>query len=87
MTVLVSPSLNANGADRPLGFAVSVDSQTPQALYFIPKASSGSLPSGWDGTDGFVANSIVSVPCVFTAAPGAHTLKVRAFFVARFNHS
>lgn len=78
VTTLVSPSLNANGKDRPLGFAVQIDSLDAQVKYFIPAAASGTLPAGWDGTDGFVANSIVSVPTTFTGVqPGKHTLKVR----------
>jgi Gylcosyl hydrolase family 115 C-terminal domain len=74
--VLVSPSLNGYGNSRPLGFATQVDSDTPQAQYFIPIAAPGQLPAGWDGNDGFVANSIVSVVSNHTAVPGTHTLKV-----------
>jgi len=74
--VLVSPSLNGYGNDRRIGFAAQVDSDAPQALYFIPIAASGALPAGWDGNDGFVANSIVSVVSKHAASPGAHTLKV-----------
>ncbi|KAF8889120.1 hypothetical protein BD779DRAFT_1662212 [Infundibulicybe gibba] len=77
VTTLVSPSLNANGVDRPLGLAIQVDNQTPVAKYFIPPAVPGTLPDAWDGTDGFVANSIVSVVTNFSGInPGAHTLKV-----------
>ncbi|KAF8586413.1 glycoside hydrolase family 115 protein [Ramaria rubella] len=74
--VLVSPSLNGYDNSRPLGFATQIDSDTPQAQYFIPIAAPGDLPDGWDGNDGFVANSIVSVVSQHSAAPGAHTLKI-----------
>ncbi|CAL1698338.1 unnamed protein product [Somion occarium] len=75
-TTLVSPSLNAFGPDRPLALAIQVDSQAPQTNYFIPSAPEGALPDAWDGLDGFVANSIVSVVTSFPAPPGAHTLKI-----------
>ncbi|TCD67740.1 hypothetical protein EIP91_011982 [Steccherinum ochraceum] len=72
----VNPSLNAFGPDRPVAVAIQVDSQPAQTSYFIPPAPSGSLPAAWDGADGFVANSIVSIITNFAAPPGAHTLKI-----------
>jgi hypothetical protein len=76
-TVFVSPSLNALGNDRPLRIAVQVDSQDAQTTQFIPDAAPGQLPDAWDGVDGFVANSIVSVNGLWTnIEPGAHTLKI-----------
>ncbi|EIN14686.1 hypothetical protein PUNSTDRAFT_96714 [Punctularia strigosozonata HHB-11173 SS5] len=77
VTTLVSPSMNANGDDRPLSLAVQLDDSAPQATKFMPLAAAGATPDGWDGLDGFVANSIVQVKNTFTGiAPGAHTLKV-----------
>ncbi|KAI0826133.1 hypothetical protein BC629DRAFT_1276143 [Irpex lacteus] len=76
VTTLVSPTLNANGDDRPVGFAVSIDSGEPQTNYFIPSAIPGNLPDAWDGLDGFAANNIVFVNNTFPLAPGAHTLKI-----------
>ena len=73
---MVAPTLNAYGQDRPVGLAVSIDDLAPQTTYFIPPAVPGSLPPQWDGTDGFVADSMVVVPNNFSIAPGAHTLKV-----------
>ncbi|KAF4586297.1 hypothetical protein EYR38_010572 [Pleurotus pulmonarius] len=74
VTTLMSPSLNANGLDRPLGVAVQIDSLTPQTKYFIPPAVPGALPSEWNA---FVANSIVPVQTSFTGLqPGTHTLKI-----------
>ncbi|KAK7447067.1 hypothetical protein VKT23_014279 [Stygiomarasmius scandens] len=70
----VSPSLNANGADRPLGFAVQVDDLSIQSSYFLPPAPAGKLPSVWGD---FVKNSIVPVQMTFSGvSPGAHTLKI-----------
>lgn len=76
ITTLVSPSLNTGGADRPIALALQVDSQTPQTMYFIPPGPPGEEPPQWNGPDGFVANSIVSVNTTFEASPGAHTFKV-----------
>ncbi|TCD68567.1 hypothetical protein EIP91_010492 [Steccherinum ochraceum] len=73
VTTYVSPSLNAFGEDRPIGFAVSVDSSAPQSNYFIPPAAPGSEPDAWND---FVAESTVTTANIFTAAPGAHTLKI-----------
>lgn len=76
VAALVAPSLNALGADRPIGLALQVDSQPPKTSYFMPMAAPGALPAAWGGLDGFVANGVVSVTANFTAPPGAHTLKV-----------
>lgn len=76
VTVLVSPSFNGYGDDRPLAFATQVDNDTPQTHKFFPPAIPGGLPAAWDGNDGFVANSIISVPSTHTAAPGTHTFRV-----------
>ena len=73
VTTYVSPSLNAFGPDRPIGFAVQVDSQAPQTNYFIPPAPAGSLPDAWNQ---FVSDSIVLTSNSFTADPGAHTVKI-----------
>jgi hypothetical protein len=79
VTTLISPSLNANGEDHPLKFAVQVDDQEPQVKQPIPGvAKAGDNPPGWGGPDGFVANAIVSVPSTFLVSPGKHTLKVRS---------
>ncbi|KAF5366744.1 hypothetical protein D9758_006544 [Tetrapyrgos nigripes] len=69
-----SPSLNGNGNDRPLGFAVQVDDLAIQSSYFMPPAAPGQLPSVWND---FVANSIVPVTMTFEGVePGTHTLKI-----------
>lgn len=80
MTVYVSPSLNANGADRPLGVAIALDGEVLSS-YFIPPAAPGVLPAVWGGYDGFVANSIVPISLSFAGMkPGAHNLKVSHTF-------
>ncbi|KAJ3557630.1 hypothetical protein NM688_g1372 [Phlebia brevispora] len=76
VTTYVAPTLNANGLDRPVALAVQIDSEDPQTTYFIPPSAAGEEPDAWDGLDGFVANSIVSVINQFPASPGAHTLKI-----------
>ncbi|KAG6907340.1 hypothetical protein DXG01_009297 [Tephrocybe rancida] len=78
ITTFVTPSFNAAGTDRPIGFAVQVDSQAPQALYFFPPAVPGGFPAAWGGNDGFAANNIISaVARVTGVTPGPHTLKVQ----------
>ncbi|KAJ7773957.1 hypothetical protein B0H16DRAFT_1510537 [Mycena metata] len=76
VTTYVSPSNNGLGADRPLGFAVQVDDEEISSNYFFPPAAPGAEPVGWDGSDGFAANSIIAVPNKVTLAPGTHTLKI-----------
>jgi hypothetical protein len=79
VNLFVSPSLNANGNDRPLGIAMQIDDEAPQTAYFIPFAAPGEEPPEWND---FVANSIVPIAGNFTAWPGNHTLKVRSSYQA-----
>ncbi|KAI0691797.1 hypothetical protein BC835DRAFT_1278866 [Cytidiella melzeri] len=76
VTTFVAPTLNALGDDRALKIAVSVDSGEPVITQFIADEVPGSVPPDWDGLDGFIANSIVSVVNTLDVAPGAHTLKI-----------
>ncbi|CAK5271250.1 unnamed protein product [Mycena citricolor] len=69
----LSPSGNALGADRPLGFAVQLDDAPAQSNYFFPSAAPGLEPAQWNG---FVAAEIIQTRNVFAAQPGAHTLKL-----------
>lgn len=73
VTVFMSPTLNANGDDRPVAIGVQVDDSDPQVTYFIPPAPPGQEPPQWDD---FVANEIVPVVGKFSAPPGKHTLTV-----------
>ncbi|KAI0339135.1 hypothetical protein BDW22DRAFT_1336794 [Trametopsis cervina] len=76
ITTYVAPTWNALGDQRRLALGVQVDSADPVTSFFIPAEVPGSVPPGWDGLDGFVANSIVSIVNVLDVAPGAHTLKL-----------
>ncbi|KAG6853735.1 hypothetical protein C0991_001869 [Blastosporella zonata] len=77
ITTQVTPTMNNGEADRPVAFAVQLDSQAIQTFYFYPSATPGGYPAAWGGDDGFVANMIVSVPALFTGVtPGAHKLKI-----------
>ncbi|KAG6809899.1 hypothetical protein H0H92_014200 [Tricholoma furcatifolium] len=77
VSTMVNPSWNANGDDRPIGFAVQIDDQTPQSLYFFPVPAPGMFPAAWNGDDGFAANMIANASATFTGvSPGAHTLTV-----------
>ncbi|KAK7045404.1 hypothetical protein VNI00_007657 [Paramarasmius palmivorus] len=76
VTVHISPSLNANGRDRPLAFAAQLDSSSIQPSYYMPFGVPGTEPAAWGGPDGFVANSIVSPKLTWqNVTAGAHTLK------------
>lgn len=74
ITTYVSPSMNAFGDDRPLAFALQVDSDPAQISYFMPPSAPGEEPPEWSGLDGYAANNVVAVPLTFAASPGAHTL-------------
>ncbi|KAG6914160.1 hypothetical protein DXG01_002012, partial [Tephrocybe rancida] len=77
VTAYVSPSWNAG--DRPLAFAVQLDGGAAQTQTFFPNPAPGGVPAAWNGPDGFVANSIISVVTPFTGVQaGKHTLKILA---------
>ncbi|KAI0651150.1 hypothetical protein C8Q79DRAFT_1004466 [Trametes meyenii] len=76
IAALVSPALNTLSDARPLGLALQIDDGTPQTNHFVPASVPGQVPAPWNGVDGWVANSIISVPFVLPVEPGAHTLKV-----------
>ncbi|KDQ08247.1 glycoside hydrolase family 115 protein [Botryobasidium botryosum FD-172 SS1] len=76
LTSYLAPSLNANGNDRPLAFAVQIDQETPQSVAYVGAAPSGSLPAGWTGLEGPTAVNIIKATTTHKVAPGAHTLKI-----------
>ncbi|KAG7087753.1 hypothetical protein E1B28_013694 [Marasmius oreades] len=79
MTVVtfISPSLNANGRDRPLAFAMQLDDKAVQSSYYMPFGNPGAEPAAWNGPDGFVANSIVTANLTWSGvSAGKHTLKL-----------
>ena len=73
----LSPSLNTLGGDRQLTLALQINGRSPQMQHYMPKSNPESLLGGWNGNDGWVANSIVDVSFTFSVGTGAHTLKVR----------
>ena len=73
----LSPSLNANTDAQPLAYSIQVDSQAPITEVPVGPEVPGGLPDGWDGLDGWVANSIITVSTTFNGVSrGNHTLKV-----------
>jgi len=77
MTSYIAVALNAYGDDRPLKYAVAIDTETPQVVQYIPAATPGNLPNGWDTPDGWAANNIITYVTNHTdITPGSHTLKV-----------
>ncbi|KAH9476877.1 hypothetical protein JR316_0010793 [Psilocybe cubensis] len=75
--VYLSPSLNSNTDQQPLAYSLQIDSQAPVKVVPIGPEVPGGLPNGWDGNDGWVANSIITTPTKFSGVrPGAHTLKI-----------
>lgn len=77
VTVLMTPSNNANGPDHPLTIAVGLDSQTPVIHQPMPDSLPGKQPAAWDGVDGFAHNAIIPVNTNFNGvSPGKHTIKV-----------
>ena len=79
----LSPSLNANTDAQPLAYSIQVDSQVPITVVPVGPEVPGGLPDGWNGLDGWVANSIITVSTTFEGVSrGNHTLKVSyEFFV------
>lgn len=75
--IYVSPSLNANGRDQPLGVAFQLDSQPVNASYFMPLSAPGTLPKNpWED---YVANAINRIDVSFeNVSAGAHVFKVFA---------
>jgi hypothetical protein len=81
--VYLSPSLNSNTDAQPLAYSIQVDSQAPVTVVPVGPEVPGGIPDGWNGLDGWVANSIITVSTTFNGvSPGNHTLKVSCnFFV------
>ncbi|KAG6914031.1 hypothetical protein DXG01_002845 [Tephrocybe rancida] len=72
-------SLSWNVGDCPLVFAAQLNGGAAQTQTFFPNPVPGGVPAAWNGPDGFVANSIISVVTPFTGVQaGKHTLKISA---------
>ncbi|QRW07035.1 glycoside hydrolase family 115 protein [Ceratobasidium sp. AG-Ba] len=76
LTSYISPAFNGLGNTRRVAFAVQIDSSAIQTIYYSPVTSSRTTPAGWDGSDGWVANSIIKYKTTHSVSPGAHTLKI-----------
>ncbi|CAE6342716.1 unnamed protein product [Rhizoctonia solani] len=76
LTSYISPAFNGLGNTRRVAFAVQIDSNAIQTIYYSPATSSRTTPAGWDGSDGWVANSVVRYKTTHSVSPGAHTLKI-----------
>jgi hypothetical protein len=80
VTLYLSPSLNQNGAVRPLRYAIAFDNERMQEIQFVPDASDGNLPDGWTGAVSDAVwglssgNSTTTVHDLSEA--GEHTLKI-----------
>jgi hypothetical protein len=75
--VMLSPSLNAASVEQPLAYSIQIDSQDPVEVVPVGPEIPGGLPDGWDGLNGWVANSIIPSTTNFTGVnPGPHTLKI-----------
>ncbi|KAF8320417.1 hypothetical protein DL93DRAFT_2164034 [Clavulina sp. PMI_390] len=74
LTTYVSPSMNANGADQPLAFALQVDGGTPVRVQPVGPNVPGQFPTGWGSMTGPQSNNIIPTLTNITIAPGAHTL-------------
>ncbi|QRV92864.1 glycoside hydrolase family 115 protein [Ceratobasidium sp. AG-Ba] len=76
LTSYISPAFNGLGNTRRVAFAVQIDASAIQTIYYSPVTSSRTTPAGWDGSDGWVANSIIKYKTTHSVSPGAHTLKI-----------
>jgi hypothetical protein len=80
ITLYLSPSLNQNGAQRPLKYDVAFDAETPQTVQFVANTTNGNNPSGWlgavaDGVWGLSSGRNTTTTHDLTKT-GKHTLKV-----------
>jgi hypothetical protein len=80
VTLYLSPSLNQNGAARPLRYAIAFDNERMQEIQFVPDASDGNLPDGWTGAVSDAVWGLSSGNSTTTihdlSEAGAHTLKI-----------
>ena len=74
ITVYVGPSLNTI-PDRPIKYAVSVDSGNITMVQPCPSYVLGALPNAWNGA---VANSVWTNSTTVAITPGKHTLNLWA---------
>lgn len=83
VTLLLSPSLNQNGGDRPLKYGIAFDSETPQVIQFVGNWTGGGSPAGWGGAVsdsvwGMTASGNTTTTKHDLSKTGKHTLKIWA---------
>jgi hypothetical protein len=81
VTLLLSPSLNQQGAARPLKYGIAFDSETPQTLQFVGNYTGTNMPAGWGGAVsdavwGLTASGKTTTTKHNLSVAGKHTLKV-----------
>lgn len=81
ITLLLSPSLNQQGAAHPLKYAIAIDDETPQIIQFIGNYTGANMPAGWegavsDGVWGLPASGETTTTMHDLSQTGKHTLKV-----------
>lgn len=77
MKSFIGVAFNSNGNDRPMKFAVQIDSESPKEVSYIPPTAVGTMPAAQGGNDGWAANNVIQVTTNHSdIGPGAHTLKL-----------
>ncbi|KAB8304119.1 hypothetical protein EYC80_003539 [Monilinia laxa] len=85
ITLYISSSLNQNGRERTLKYAIAIDDETPQIIQFVPSSVSTAIfPVGWagavvDGVWGQSSGNTTTTSHTALKNTGVHTLKIWAF--------
>ncbi|THV47860.1 hypothetical protein BGAL_0284g00140 [Botrytis galanthina] len=84
ITLFISPSLNQNGRERTLKYAIAIDDETPQIIQFVPSSVSTAIfPVGWagavvDNVWGQSSGNTTTTRHTALKVAGTHTLKIWA---------
>jgi hypothetical protein len=82
VTLYISPSLNQNGAARPLRYAIAFDNQAIQEVKFVAPDVNGNPPDSWNGAVSDAVWGLSSRNSTTTThdltQTGKHTLKIWA---------
>lgn len=84
ITLYISSSLNQNGRERTLKYAIAIDDETPQIVQFVPSSVSTAIfPVGWagavvDGVWGQSSGNTTTTKHTALKNAGVHTLKIWA---------
>lgn len=81
VTLLLSPSLNQQGAEHPLKYGVAFDAEVPQTIQFVGNYTGTNMPAGWGGAVsdavwGLTASGKTTTTIHNLSVVGKHTLKV-----------